>query len=355
MTIAPEDNFEGVNKENCIVSFLVCTYNRSQCVESCVRSLLSIQTDIQFEVIVRDNASLDDTQQLLGTIKDSRLTYVRSSKNIGTISFLEIAKLAKGKIITWLSDEDDFEFQHLDFVVNTFRDNPDCSVLIGGVTVGINSTEVKFEEKVVSNISDCYLTTLRFSGCGGVFIRNDTFRKKCSFSYGSQADAYEAWNFYPIGHIATACVDKKLITTSRILVRQVRYAATTNNWSLVENEEVGRHVFHAHYFPEAMFDRLKSSVRLIGMSRNLAFRIKLRIICKLMVGFVAQIDSSLRPEFIKLLSENYAPATVESFVDNMKRKNFHYLLVRKTWAIFNALNLLFTEVLLRPMKGIKKV
>ena len=98
------------------ISFLLCTRNRSETAHGCVRHLLgSARTDI--EVVVRDNCSADDTVESLRAIEDDRLKIHVAPENQGTINFFEIAKLARGEIVTWLSDEDDFEFAELDYVL----------------------------------------------------------------------------------------------------------------------------------------------------------------------------------------------------------------------------------------------
>src|SRR3954447_15156869 len=117
------------------ISFLVCTRNRSETVRDCVLHLLgSPRTD--FEVIVRDNCSTDDTVVALNRITDDRLSIHVAPENQGTINFLEITKLAKGQIVTWLSDEDDFQFAELDYILSRFDENPTCNVMFGGIAVG---------------------------------------------------------------------------------------------------------------------------------------------------------------------------------------------------------------------------
>jgi O-antigen biosynthesis protein len=85
------------------ISFLLCTRNRAETARECVRHLLTSPRQ-DFEVVVRDNCSSDNTVALLRTIDDPRLTIHTAPNNQGTISFHEISKLARGEIVTWLSD-----------------------------------------------------------------------------------------------------------------------------------------------------------------------------------------------------------------------------------------------------------
>jgi hypothetical protein len=63
-------------------SVLVTTYNRAQEVERCVRSCIA-QTFGDFEVVVVDDCSTDDTLAVLAAIGDSRVRVVRHDHNRG--------------------------------------------------------------------------------------------------------------------------------------------------------------------------------------------------------------------------------------------------------------------------------
>ena len=93
---------------------------------------------MDIEVIVRDNCSTDDTVESLRGIEDDRLKVHVAPENQGTINFFEISKLASGDIVTWLSDEDDFQFTELDYVLSRFDENPTCNVMFGSIAVGAN-------------------------------------------------------------------------------------------------------------------------------------------------------------------------------------------------------------------------
>jgi glycosyltransferase involved in cell wall biosynthesis len=73
---------------------------------SCVASALS-QTVDSFEVIVSDNASDDETIEVLGEFDDDRLIVVRQPENIGAIgNWNACLAAANGTYVTMLSDDD---------------------------------------------------------------------------------------------------------------------------------------------------------------------------------------------------------------------------------------------------------
>jgi glycosyltransferase involved in cell wall biosynthesis len=82
------------------------TFNRARLLKGCVSSALS-QTYPHFEVVVSDNASTDETQDMLRQFSDRRLRVIRQDTNIGLIpNWNACLKAARGDYILILSDDD---------------------------------------------------------------------------------------------------------------------------------------------------------------------------------------------------------------------------------------------------------
>ena len=62
----------------------VCTpvYNGSDYIEESIRSILS-QTYTNFKLIVCDNCSTDNTEEIVRSFSDPRITYSRNQTNLG--------------------------------------------------------------------------------------------------------------------------------------------------------------------------------------------------------------------------------------------------------------------------------
>lgn len=89
-----------------VVSVLVPTYNRSAYLQQAVASILA-QSFVDFEIIITDNCSPDDTEEQMNKLSDSRIVYVRNSTNIGPANNHNRAlRLARGKYIYFFSDDD---------------------------------------------------------------------------------------------------------------------------------------------------------------------------------------------------------------------------------------------------------
>ena len=79
-----------------VVSFCIPVYNNAETAQKIVKGLL-VSDDQRFEVIVTDDASADNAQELLSQIHDPRFHYYRNNKNLGAHKNWEHAlELGKG-------------------------------------------------------------------------------------------------------------------------------------------------------------------------------------------------------------------------------------------------------------------
>jgi glycosyltransferase involved in cell wall biosynthesis len=87
-------------------SIIVPTYNRSSFVKKAILSSLR-QKKVSFEVIVADDCSLDDTKEVVRSIKDKRIRYFRNKMRLGTSeNFLKCFRQSRGHYLFTLGDDD---------------------------------------------------------------------------------------------------------------------------------------------------------------------------------------------------------------------------------------------------------
>ena len=67
---------------NSKLTIYILTYNRAVFLKECLDSVLA-QTYKNFDVIVLDNGSTDNTEEVMSSFSDSRIRYVKRPKNIG--------------------------------------------------------------------------------------------------------------------------------------------------------------------------------------------------------------------------------------------------------------------------------
>ena len=95
--------------KNPTVSVIIPTYNRANLVGKAIKSVLS-QTYQDFEIIVIDDGSTDNTREVIRGFKDKRVKYIKEyKKNRGISVTRNIGiKMARGKYIALLDSDDEF-------------------------------------------------------------------------------------------------------------------------------------------------------------------------------------------------------------------------------------------------------
>jgi glycosyltransferase involved in cell wall biosynthesis len=100
------------------------TFNRADLAREAIDSVLA-QTYRNFRLIVSDNASTDETQEVVASITDARLEYVRADKNIGMIgNFNRVIELTETEFLMLLPDDDRLYPDYLRAVVDVLQRNP---------------------------------------------------------------------------------------------------------------------------------------------------------------------------------------------------------------------------------------
>lgn len=316
------------------ISFLLCTRNRAETARDCVIQLLSTSRK-DIEVVVRDNCSTDNTMELLDKIDDPRLKIYSAPENQGTLTFFEIAKLAKGEILTWVSDEDNFQFDELNFILGSFRQDLSCDVLFGSIHVGMYGRKVINTDEIISDTVSACIIALSFSGCGGIFIRRSLLNKATSFNVKNLNDAYLLWNYYPVGFFASRCLERTMITTSRVVVVQSRFARTINNWSKITGMAEVR---FPHYYPDSVFDRLTSNLVNV-YHKPITRKVKIIIAYRLIFAFISSAANYTNQDFKKLLKENYPDATVDKYVYHIDSLGLNNSINRFVWVFIKLISL----------------
>jgi glycosyltransferase involved in cell wall biosynthesis len=89
-----------------LVSVVIPSYNRGYCVEACIDSVLA-QTLGDFEIIVVDDASGDDTRERVAAIGDPRIAYVALASNQGgAVARNTGIRRARGEFVAFLDSDD---------------------------------------------------------------------------------------------------------------------------------------------------------------------------------------------------------------------------------------------------------
>lgn len=103
------------------LSIVVPTYNRAHIIGKTMLSLLD-QSVGNYEIIVVDDGSTDDTENVIKALNSDKVRYVKTengerarARNIGT-------RLAKGNYVNWFDSDDLALHNHCETILNTIRD-----------------------------------------------------------------------------------------------------------------------------------------------------------------------------------------------------------------------------------------
>ncbi len=93
-------------KDNPLISVIMSVYNEQEYIEDALRSILN-QTEPDFEIIIVDDCSIDDTVKIIEGINDDRVILVKNEGNCGLTRNLNKAlAMAKGEYIARMDGDD---------------------------------------------------------------------------------------------------------------------------------------------------------------------------------------------------------------------------------------------------------
>jgi glycosyltransferase involved in cell wall biosynthesis len=137
---------ENNNKNISMISIGMPVYNGEIFIKKAINSLLN-QSYENFELIISDNASTDDTSKICQEYakKDTRIHYIRQEKNMGAFwNFIFVLKQATSDYFFWASVDDywksNFIKRNLEILQN--NENVVCSVSKLD-TYGFSDSEIK--------------------------------------------------------------------------------------------------------------------------------------------------------------------------------------------------------------------
>jgi hypothetical protein len=124
-----ESSVQGAGAGGPIVSVLMPTFKHGAFIRRALESLFA-QTFSQWELVVVDDGSPDDTAALLAPyLDDPRVRYTRLERNTGLGAALNTATaLARGRYLAYLPSDDLYYPDHLATLVNLLDTRPDVSL-----------------------------------------------------------------------------------------------------------------------------------------------------------------------------------------------------------------------------------
>lgn len=108
-------------KQDDLISVIICTYNRMELLGRSIRSVLS-QTYTNLELLIIDDCSADNTGEFVKGLTDQRIRYYRNENNLGlAASKNRGASLARGGLLAFQDDDDEWKPEKLATLMEVWR------------------------------------------------------------------------------------------------------------------------------------------------------------------------------------------------------------------------------------------
>ncbi|MDD3472003.1 MAG: glycosyltransferase [Syntrophaceae bacterium] len=127
-----------------LVSIILPTYNRAQLLPRAVDSVLS-QTYENWELIIWNDGSTDNTHNVLENFKDKRITFYKEDNQGKSYALNQGLRLAKGQIVAFLDDDDVWLPKKVEIQVAALQKHPELDMVFGDFeNINITSNIVGF-------------------------------------------------------------------------------------------------------------------------------------------------------------------------------------------------------------------
>jgi len=171
-----------------VVSVVMLTYKRADLVSNAINSILN-QTYKDFEFIILNDGSPDNTDEVIAKYKDNRIRYYKNSKNMGiAYSRNKVTKLARGKYIMIMDDDDISLSTRMEKQVKFLEQNPNIDVVAG---------QIEGLSIIPQNHDDIVISLIQYNNIGNANIMyKNSFVKKNNITYNLQQIVSEDWDFW---------------------------------------------------------------------------------------------------------------------------------------------------------------
>ena len=179
------------------VSVIIPVYNQSKFIDKAIESVLK-QSYQDFEIIVINDGSTDNTESMVQSFIDLRIRYIFHEKNLGISEARNTGiRNSRGKYIALLDADDEFLPEKLDMQVNLLRNEPSNVGVVCAWSFNIDENGNYISKRCLprkeGNIFEDLLST-NYLSVPALLIRRECFEKVGLFD--SSLDGQEDWDMW---------------------------------------------------------------------------------------------------------------------------------------------------------------
>lgn len=270
------------------VSIIMPLYNAEKYVGKAIDSILN-QTFTDFELIMIDDCSIDETMSVVNGIKDDRIKIIKNRNNSGIAYSRNIGLInARGDYIAFMDDDDIAPVDRLETEVKYLDEHLDIDV-VGGRYCAIDENDILLLDYGTPLCNPEFIrATLMFYdpiGNGSIMMRSSLIRKN-NLSFSDKCYGMEDYKFWidcsVVGRITnidkvlllwrtnhgseTLRMVKNLKTERAEKFAQLQQYALSKNGIVLDEEEA---IFFNAMFPEGKFSRPISTEEIVKIYKIL--------------------------------------------------------------------------------------
>lgn len=199
------------------ISVIIPTYNRSKQIKKSIESVLR-QSYADFEVLIVDDASTDDTQAVVEAIPDKRIRYIKLETNQGAAGARnEGVRQAQGSIIAFQDSDDVWRPEKLERQLAYWQAHPEYAMIYCSYRKYMQYQE-SFDVPNVNWVGELegslfsWIAQRNSVGAPTMLVKKDCFLEVGGFA--TDFSALEDWDFvlrfsaiYLIGYVDEILVD----------------------------------------------------------------------------------------------------------------------------------------------------
>ena len=119
-----------------LVSFVVLSYNYARFIGETLHSILRQRGGYDFEIIVVDDASTDDSHRVISGFADPRIRYIRHERNLGhAATVTDGLQAARGKYVARIDSDDRYRSDFLEQVIPVLEGNERIRLVCGDAAI----------------------------------------------------------------------------------------------------------------------------------------------------------------------------------------------------------------------------
>lgn len=175
-----------------MISIILPTYNSAHTVPQAIRSVLA-QSHTDWELLVIDDGSADDTERTVKAFTDPRIMYIKQEQNLGLQKTLNHGlRLAKGQYIARIDADDVWsDASKLQTQLLFLEQNPE-HVLVGTRVIAIDTEGREVNRYVFPKTDKAIRNRILSRNC---FAHSSVLFKKGAYKYAESLDTLHAEDY----------------------------------------------------------------------------------------------------------------------------------------------------------------